>query len=126
MTFLNAINNSVRRNSSTRGQAVSFTALLWLRNCQTVVASVAVESLLNAPLQGFLALSPGYNGYEFKTLEDAPTSTRLSGKAELTGIGIATSTQETVRSAIRDYGEVVLRIGICRGIGSMARCGVLQ
>jgi hypothetical protein len=29
MTFLNAINNSVRRNFSTRGQAVLFTALLF-------------------------------------------------------------------------------------------------
>jgi hypothetical protein len=29
MTFLNAINNSLRRNSSTRRQAVLFTALLF-------------------------------------------------------------------------------------------------
>jgi hypothetical protein len=67
-----------------------------------------------------------YNSYGFKTLEDAPTGSRLSEKAELTGTRIAVSTQETVRSAIRGYGEVLLRIGICRGIGSMARCGVLQ
>jgi len=56
MTFLNAINNSVRRNSSTGGQAVSFTALLWRRNCQTVVASVVAESLLQSASAGILSV----------------------------------------------------------------------
>ena len=68
----------------------------------------------------------GYNRYGFKTLEDAPTGSRLSGKVELAVISIAISAQETVRSAIRGYGEVLLRIGIWRGVGSMARCGVRQ
>jgi hypothetical protein len=59
-------------------------------------------------------------------LVEGLTGTRLSGKAELTGICPAISPQETVRSAIRGYGEVLLSIGIRRGVGSMARRGVRQ